>query len=150
MPTACHGKTVPAEWVGDCARAVVAPSSPQTLAQAAASLVEAATTGEGQEAEAEGKKEKRTRRKDPAAPKKALTAYLVFINSKREQIIKEHPTADLKDQVTTSLVLLFAVNHPLYTSSCLHGHNLLIHQFSGPHAVLLHAFPDIIGTAVTL
>lgn len=85
----------------------MASCSPQTHAQAAASLAEAATRGEGQEGEGEGKKEKRTRKKkDPAAPKKALTAYLVFINSKREQIIREHPTADLKDQVSPSHVLL--------------------------------------------
>lgn len=69
--------------------------------------MEAATSGEGQEGE--GKKEKRMRRKkDPAAPKKALTGYLVFINSKREQVIREHPEADLKDQVTPSL----ATPHP--------------------------------------
>lgn len=85
---------------GDCALAVMAPSSPQTHTQAAGSLVEAATSGEGQEGKGEGKKEKRMRRKkDPAAPKKALTGYLVFINSKREQVIREHPEADLKDQV---------------------------------------------------
>ncbi|KAL3140499.1 hypothetical protein ABBQ32_005085 [Trebouxia sp. C0010 RCD-2024] len=82
------------------ASAVMAPSSPKTHTQAAGSLVEAATSGEGQEGEGEGKKEKRLRRKkDPAAPKKALTGYLVFINSKREQVIREHPEADLKDQV---------------------------------------------------
>ncbi|KAL3158372.1 High mobility group [Trebouxia sp. C0009 RCD-2024] len=82
------------------ASAVMAPSSPQTHTQAAGSLVEAATSGEGQEGKGEGKKEKRMRRKkDPAAPKKALTGYLVFINSKREQVIREHPEADLKDQV---------------------------------------------------
>ena len=101
---------------------MVAPSNPQTYAQAAASLVEAGTTGEGLETEAEGKKERRSRRKkDPAAPKKALTAYLVFINSKRDQIIKEHPTADLKDQVTTSPALLLAVHDPHYTSSSFMG-----------------------------
>ena len=78
-----------------------APSSPQTKARAAASLVEAGTSGEGQEElDASGEKKKKSRRKkDPAAPKKALTAYLVFINAKREQVIKEHPEADLKDQV---------------------------------------------------
>ena len=116
MPAKCHRKGLLAEREVGWACAVVAPSSPQTHTQAAASLVEAATSGEGQEAEAEGKKEKRTRRKkDPAAPKKALTAYLVFINSKREQIIKEHPTADLKDQVTPLPVLLLAV-HDLHHS----------------------------------
>ena len=116
LPTG-HGKALLAEWY-HWACAVVAPSSPQTHAQAAASLVEAATTGQGQEADAEGKKERRTRRKkDPAAPKKALTAYLVFINSKREQIIKEHPTADLKDQVTPFLVLLLADHHSHHSSS---------------------------------
>lgn len=93
--------------------AVVAPCSPQTHAQAAASLAEAAARGEGQEGE--GKKEKRTRKKkDPAAPKKALTAYLVFINSKREQIIREHPSADLKDQVSPSHVLLLPTHAPLH------------------------------------
>lgn len=107
MPVACYSRTLFAERQMPGACAVVAPCSPQTHAQAAASLAEAATTGEGREGEWEGKKEKRTRKKkDPAAPKKALTAYLVFINSKREQIIRENPTADLKDQVPPSHVLL--------------------------------------------
>ena len=62
--------------------------------------MEAGTSGEGQDTEAGGEKKKKTRRKkDPAAPKKALTGYLVYINSKREQIIRENPDADLKDQV---------------------------------------------------
>jgi len=84
---------------------VAAPPSPQTKAQAAASLVEAGTSGDGQEELGpSGDKKKRSRkRKDPAAPKKALTAYLVFINGKRDQVVKEHPEADLKDQVGLQL-----------------------------------------------
>lgn len=105
MSVACYSLFVERQMPGACA--VVAPCSPQTHAQAAASLAEAATTGEEQEGEGEGKKEKRTRKKkDPAAPKKALTAYLVFINSKRGDIMREHPTADLKDQVSPSHVVL--------------------------------------------
>ncbi|DBB17636.1 TPA: hypothetical protein ACH3X3_002680 [Trebouxia sp. C0006] len=81
--------------------AVAAPSSPQTKAQAAASLIEAGTSGDGQEELGPGgdKKKRMRKKKDPAAPKKALTAYLVFINGKRDQVVKEHPEADLKDQV---------------------------------------------------
>lgn len=81
--------------------AVVAPSSPKATAQAAASLVEAGTSGEGQEhLDSNGEKKKKTRKKkDPAAPKKALTTYLVYINGKRPQVVREHPEADLKDQV---------------------------------------------------
>lgn len=103
LPPACydrvHGPQTDKD--GPCVLAVVAPSIPQTHTQtAAASLVEAATSGEGQEGEGRGKKEKRTRKKkDPAGPKRALTAYLVYINSKREQIIRENPDADIKDQV---------------------------------------------------
>ncbi|DBA79906.1 TPA: FACT complex subunit, variant 2 [Trebouxia sp. C0004] len=81
--------------------AVAPPPSPRTKAQAAASLVEASTSGGGQEEldPSGDKKRKSRKKKDPAAPKKALTAYLVFINGKRDQVIKEHPEADLKDQV---------------------------------------------------
>ncbi len=84
---------------------MAAPPSPQTKAQAAASLIEAGTSGDGQEELGpSGDKKKRIRKKkDPAAPKKALTAYLVFINGKRDQVIKEHPEADLKDQVGLQL-----------------------------------------------
>ncbi|DBA70283.1 TPA: hypothetical protein ACH3X2_012180 [Trebouxia sp. C0005] len=81
--------------------AVAAPPRPDPQAKAAASLVEAGTSGDGQEELGpSGDKKRRSRRKkDPAAPKKALTAYLVFINGKRDQVVKEHPEADLKDQV---------------------------------------------------
>ena len=87
------------------AAAVAAPSSPETKAKAAASLVEAGTSGHGQEELGPGSDKKRRvrKRKDPAAPKKALTAYLVFINGKRDQVVKEHPEADLKDQVDLQL-----------------------------------------------
>lgn len=87
------------------AAAVAAPPSPKTQAKAAASLVEAGTSGDGQEELGpSGDKKKRIRKKkDPAAPKKALTAYLVFINGKRDQVVKEHPEADLKDQVGLQL-----------------------------------------------
>ena len=95
-------------------------AAPAAQAQAAASLAEGGTSGEGPEAEADGKREKRARKKkDPAAPKKALTGYLVFINGKREQVVKEHPEADLKDQVTPPLPHLL-------TCCCappLHGQN---------------------------
>lgn len=81
--------------------AVAVPFSPKTQAQAAASLVEAGTSGDGQEelGPSSEKKKRIRKRKDPAAPKKALTAYLVFINGMRDQVVKEHPEADLKDQV---------------------------------------------------
>ena len=84
---------------------MAAPSSPQTKPQAAAFLIEAGTSGDGQEELGpSGDKKKRIRKKkDPAAPKKALTAYLVFINGKRDQVVKEHPEADLKDQVGRQL-----------------------------------------------
>lgn len=96
--------------------AVGALSSPKTQALAAASLVEAGTSGEGQDTEAGGEKKKKTRRKkDPAAPKKALTGYLVYINSKREQIIRENPDADLKDQVCGCVCAPMCV----YMSLCL-------------------------------
>ncbi len=87
------------------AAAVAAPSSPETKAKAAASLMEAGTSGDGQEELGPGgdKKRRSRKRKDPAAPKKALTAYLVFINGKRDQVVKEHPEADLKDQVGLQL-----------------------------------------------
>jgi hypothetical protein len=89
------------------AAAVAAPPSPKTQAKAAASLVEAGTSGDGQEelGPSGDKKRKSRKKKDPAAPKKALTAYLVFINGKRDQVIKEHPEADLKDQVGLQLLL---------------------------------------------
>ena len=91
---------------------MAAPPSPETKAQAAASLVEAGTSGDGQEELGpSGEKKKRMRkRKDPAAPKKALTAYLVFINGKRDQVVQEHPEADLKDQVGLQLQKHFGVN----------------------------------------
>ena len=40
------------------------------------------------------------RKKDPNAPKKALTGYLVFLDKHREEIAKANPDANLKDQVT--------------------------------------------------
>lgn len=93
-------------------------------AHQAASLLDAGTSGEGQEAD--GKKEKRARRKkDPAAPKKALTGYLVYINSKREQVIKEHPEADLKDQVATP--------HPSAAYSAKYFNILLLNLPSAVH-----------------
>ena len=84
---------------------MTAPPSPETKAQAAASLVEAGTSGDGQEelGPSSEKKKRMRKRKDPAAPKKALTAYLVFINGKRDQVVQEHPEADLKDQVGLQL-----------------------------------------------
>ena len=58
------------------------------------------------------------------AAKKALTAYLVFINAKREQVIKEHPEADLKDQVG------FCRSHTLLSQTC-------SHVVCGRHSLLL-------------
>ena len=132
--------------LGACA--VVAPCSPQTHAQAAASLAEAVARGEEQEGE--GKKEKRTRKKkDPAAPKKALTAYLVFINSKREQIIREHPSADLKDQVSPSHVLLLPTHAPQHTfATCQDGRTLRTDRRLWPQAEQLHAFCEVFGNAI--
>ena len=80
-------------------------ASRQTTAQAAASLIEAGTSGDGQEELGPGgdKKKRMRKKKDPAAPKKALTAYLVFITGKRAQVVKAPPEADLKDQVGLQL-----------------------------------------------
>ena len=58
------------------------------------------------------------------AAKKALTAYLILINAKRQQVIKEHPEADLKDQVG------FCRSHTLLSQRCTHfvcgRHSLLL------------------------
>ena len=86
--------------------AAVAPASPRNQALAAASTAEAGTSDKGQDMEASGDKAKRTRKKkDPAAPKKALTGYLVYINNKREQVVKDHPEADLPEQVKPNTLL---------------------------------------------
>ena len=82
--------------------AAIAPSSPRAQAQAAATVVETGTSDKAQDVDASGDKSRKGRKKkDPAAPKKALTGYLVYINSKREQVIKEHPEADLVEQVSS-------------------------------------------------
>ena len=86
-----------------CVFAAIAPSSPKAQAQAATSVVETGTSDKGQDVDVSGDKSRKGRKKkDPAAPKKALTGYLVYINSKREQVIKEHPEADLVEQVSSA------------------------------------------------
>ena len=98
--------------------AAVAPASPRTQGLAAASVAEAGTSDKAQDLETTGDKKRTRKKKDPAAPKKALTGYLVYINNKREQVIKEHPEADLVEQVNPHTIhLKWCVIHTQWFST---------------------------------
>jgi len=57
------------------------------------------SNSEGSDNENEsGKKEKKTKKeKDPNAPKRPMTAYILFCNVKRPEIRAAHPDMDAKD-----------------------------------------------------